>query len=662
MRAVAWLGLLLAPCLAQAQPRKVYLRHCGADSRRLLDELATEADPVRAAARLDALLGRAARPASRGLLCEVGPHTLRSLRAELVLRLAAAAPEVRAALARRQGAAATALRGAGASPEKVLARYPLAPAAAVAALELWSDLSERGAFADALALAEELGPLLPSLREGPAALARLALAQAAAGDPAAPATLRALAKLDPERAAVREPAVRAALGRGAAASAGPRGGARLREVARRRLVRTPATRAAAPAVATVLGREAVVVADGTRVWIFDGEGVLQGKAPLGEASTDPLPPTAGLRVRPALYAGLVFAPLVVERWLAPGRARPGADPAIAGRYHCLAALDPAGGRIRWWDGDASEGGSPPGWGACDPAQRELLRRGHAVAVASDGQRVYVALTVKGEEPELWIAAYEALGSRSSLALRAAWPQAAHLLSSERSTGGSGDEPAEAEITAALVLDGRGRLLCTTSVGLAACVRTRDGELLWAQEPRPSPRARRSFRLRRGGRVRAVEEPAPAVLVDGPRGRVAVFLARAALVAARVRDGVTAWERPRGPAQRLLAAGGRAIAYGGVDARAFDAQGKLVGRAAFDLPCAGEAARSGRVLVFPTRRSGSRPLVVLERWILGEGGALRAPVDGRQTVLRAESGPVHLAPIPGGVVATSSKQAVFFRWE
>ncbi|MCO5169121.1 MAG: PQQ-like beta-propeller repeat protein [Planctomycetes bacterium] len=671
--------LAVGPAAAQGEARRTYVQRAQDQEGplpRLLGDLeraqARRAAPEEVAYLLDRLLEEAAAPAAQGLVVEAGPERFVGLRAHVIERchdLPAAVVEALRALQGRVAAAP----GRADDPAVLVRRYPFAAAAGAAWRALLSRAMAAGDAAEArahLAWLERLHPdqagvearaadaLLRAL-DGDAAGARRALEALKAGDEAAR-----------QAAARAEAAVAAALRSRAAAPAidgaapAPRWTALIGQpddppadacLVHPRLVRGPAG-------------DHVVASTGGRVVVVDAAtGAVKVRLPhLAEATSSPPDAQARFAARVAAWEGVAFTPLVLERWLVPARSARGAD--LAGRHYGLVALDAGAGRLLWWDGDAGPHargereprGEPPGLGGAPAPLLEAVRRGHVVAVAADARRVHVALLAKADEPALALFAYErAGGGGQALVLRPAWGAPVTLFAAERPRQASPeDEPVAPELAAALTLDGAGRLLVTTDVGVTACLEAATGEVLWLLRPEPARAAARVRPLvRRGATPLAEPAPAPAVIAPRPDGSGAVVLAGDRVLCARLADGTIAWSAPRGRTARLLLAGEHVVAYGEDDLLVCDAAtGAVRHRGAPGDAVCGEGAAAGRWLALPVRDGAAAKVRLAE---LGADGQVtrRALVP-----LPEHTPPFNLALTARGLVVASGRHVSLLAWE
>jgi len=702
------LAALAAGHAAAADPPRTYLALCEDEDPACLEALdaldaALEArDADRAARVADELLGFAALDGSADLLVRTGPDRYMGLRAHVLARAGALPPPAAAALREVQddGHGRVVADGEALPPAATLARFPASAAGRDAALALLARAFERGDLPVCRRLLALLERFHPDRRDA-AELAQRALVAAFGGE-----LMAARGALDELAAAGVDPAVAERLEEAVPALLRARAG---RE--RAGFQKAPPASSDLEHVATVglepAGEvddqlasrcypaaidERVLVSDGSVLHAFDLDGERAGRLPLGaELPTTP-PPTRTLfqaRIRTWRGAGgepVAFTPLVLERWMAGGRAgaptggeEARGDPALAGRYYSLVALDPRDARVRWWDGDpgpraeaddgASPVGAPAGWGRAGPELLATLRGGHVLDCAVDAARVYVALTHKADEPTVHVFAYARTGGSQPLVLTPAWERATYLFAVERPGGGStsDDDPVHPEVAAALSLDGEGRLFCATSAGVTACVEVRSGRLQWLQRTVP-PRRTPRVEPRRLGPGRDDEEgpepvhpPEPVRSLPTPAGRLAYFFAADELVAVRAADGAWVWSQPREEATRLLTTGKVLLRYGGKALSSHDPDsGRVTGvlpRLADRRGCLGEAARVGDCLLVPIDDRRRGPAVARVDLVAGGVGLRRRGTWS----LVGQVGPVNLAPTPGGVVAASAWRVNFLRW-
>lgn len=656
---------------------------------RLVDDLdralARKAPPAEVAYALDRLLEEGCSPATRGWVVEVAPDRFLGLRAFALERcrdLPAATIDALRELQGRLSANAARLS----TPLDVARRFPFSPAGAAALRALLSRGLAAGDLGALRAHLEELERLHPR-EAGATERAAAAVARAVDGDAAGAA--RALDRLrdlppadDALRAALvaRTEALVAAVtsGRAAPGRFGPEGVAPVaRWTASLDQPEDPSTETCGvhPVVLTTAeGERCVVASTGARLVVVDAAtGEVRGRLPLALEATSRAPePTSRFAARVAVWGGLAVTPLVLERWLAPARAADGARAGdFAGRFYSLVACDSTA-RLLWWDGDAGPRvppaerepqGAPPGVDDAPLPLVEALRRGHVLAVASDAQRVYVALLGKSNEPELALFAYErAGGSGQALVLQPAWSAPVPLFAAERPAHVSPDDEAVApELAAALVVDGAGRLLVTTDVGLAACVDAASGELRWLVRPEPSPQAggNRAFR-RPGGGVLAGPAPEPARLLVGPDGPAAVFVVGDRVLCARLADGSALWHNARGRTSRVLVTESKlVVAYGEQELAVFDAStGALRNRSSDDRAC-GEGVTAGAAILLPVREGAA---VRLRRIDLQHQGVAVVLRRGPAIGLPDHVAPANLSLTPAGVLVGSGRGVSLLSWE
>lgn len=636
-------GLLV--CAARGQPRQVYLPELRRDAPEVAAELAAsgEGGPEEQARALHALLRRCGDVALAGRLvprpereAPPGQARLLGLRAELCRRAAALpAPAARALAALQEEAAALELRTDRPPGDELLAlRYPFAASGRAAATRLLDAALEAGDLPRARLLAEELG----LTREARSLLGPPP--PAPSGEPAPEGALLTVQRTErfeqapPQESGLPSPAV----------------------------------------PAWVAGR--VCVSNGVELRAYDAEGRPVGAVPLDpRAASRPLPAAREHAV--AGWGELAFAPLVLDRWLAPGRGEarhPGGAPregSFGGRFHALVALHAPSGRLAWWDGDPGPthgapglpAGPPPGWDRAGPELRDLLARGHVLACVADEARVYAAVALQGEATELQLMAYRRVGSAGQpLALEPAWPRPAFVLAAERPAGQSSEDRAPSpEVSAALALDGSGRLVCTTDLGAIACFDAARGLMLWARRAPPEPAPRPRFEVFRGRRAAPREAPPtraePASWVALPGGdRTLAALAAPEVLGLRPSDGELLWRARCPRADRLFGLGDRLVVYGGERLVLLGPDG---GRQLEHLaagPVRGRLARFGDTLVLPAERaSGGGDYQLLQLRLRGR--ELR-PTGAVPLALRE---PFNLTAVPGGAVAASRRHVVFLRW-
>lgn len=633
------LALVASALATAAEGRRTYVRRCqdlDGPAPGLLEDLehalAAGAPAGEVAYLLDRLLEEATKPEARGVVVETTFGRFVGLRAHVLERAASAPAAVVDALRRLQAlAAAGARRSLG--PAALLERHPFSPQAAEAA---------RALAARAIASGD-----LPLARAHLDALERLHPDAAAAPERAA---LRLLAGAA-ERAAAPAPS----LGSGAPAVAWR---ARFGPTA------DPAASPIHPAYLPAADGERVVACDGARALVLDlRDGAVVGRVPLAPDAIGRAPDAAtGFAGRVATWAGVAFTPLVLERWLVPGRADQGD---FAGRFYSLVAIDAARGRLLWWDGDPGPATSrrlAPGLADGPEPLVDALRGAHAVAAAADEARVYVALLLKSDEPELSLFAYErAGGATQPLVLRPAWSALVPLFSAERPRRAGADEPVAPELAAALALDGAGALLVTTDVGVVACVEVGSGEVRWIAraelDPRPRPRAARF-----GPQPLEPPDapPQPARLVDGADGRHALVLLGQDVRSIRVRDGVTAWSAPKGRADRLLLADGHAVVYGQRELLILEAAtGAPRHRAPAEEHVVGDGVAVGRAVFLPVHEGTAAKLRRIDLWV---DGVAVAPRRSPLAAMPDHTPPYNLALSPRGLLAASARAITLHAWE
>lgn len=656
-RAAVALALAAAAstALAADEPRRTYLRRCqdqDGPAPRLLedldDALARGGAAGEVAYLLDRLLEEAAAPAARGVVVEVTPERFVGLRAHVLARCAALPAATLDALRQVQTRAAAGLaRSADASA--VLLRYPYSDAGAEAARLLAARAIASGDLAAARAFVAALERLHPDRPAPPERAALQVLAEAAA---------RAAPSIDAPPPGPPAPRWTASLGQ----------------------VDDPALEACLvhPTYARTAAGERVVASNGARVVFIDpADGAVVGRVPLApDAGGQPPDPLTRFAARVAVCDDVAFTPLVLERWLAPARGEPAGD--FAGRFYSLVALDAERARLLWWDGDrgpragAADGDPtrprppvpPPGLLDAPPALVTALAAAHVLAVAADGARVYVALLPKDHEPELSLYAYErAGGAGQPLVLRPAWAAPVPLLAAERPARVSpDDEPVAPELAAALALDGAGRLVVTTDVGVAACVDAATGDVRWLVRPEPELPDRRA-RMRQFGRARAVvalAPPGPAHFVEHRDGRRAVVIAGDDVLCVRLDDGVPAWSAARGRADRVLVASDHVVAYGGQELLIVDAAtGAPRHRGIAEETVCGEGAAVGRTLLLPVRDGAGAKLRRIDLQVDGD------QVTPRRSALLAltdHAPPINLGLSPRGLLVASGRTISLHAWE
>lgn len=704
-RLVALAAACAAAAAAAADPPRTYLRVAqdqeGPTARLVAQLEAAKPDkPDELAYLLDRLLEEGCGPAAAGWLVhetkdESGRERYRGLREHAVVRaLAAPAPALAALRGLQERAAeraSTTTRGA----RELLRRWPFSPQGAAAARRLLARAVADADAAGARAAIEALDQLHPGAEPGPGEPAARAMALALGGDPAGALKAAEALKAAGDAAGAGRVAAVAELVR--SRQARPRA-----PDASERLVEQWASAVAdgdppegepAPAVALVPTADGprIVCSNGALLRIWSASGERLARLPhLAAATTRPPDASARFLPRLASWEGTLYAPLALERWLAPGRTAPGsAEAAFAGRFYSLLAVDPREGRVAWWDGDAGprgptgggpaggvEGGAPPGLSGTTPGVASALRRSHVVACAADGARVYVAAVIKGAEPELALFAWtREAGRDQALVLTPAWPAPVSLFSVERAGQMSADDEAVVpEVAAALALDGAGRVVLTTDAGIVAAVDAASGDVLWLHRPVRAGgggmRGRnRGFQERGPGTV----PPGPARFIAGPRGPCAVAVAGNEVVAIDLARGDLAWASPCSSEARLLVAAGHVVIYSAapmagsnqpVPALVIEGRtGKLRAQApvfAGGPPC-GEGLALGTTLLIPTRDPRGAGWLTIRRLDLEpDTGALRiAPPLAPLANLRGEA---QLAATPDGLVVATARRVACFAWK
>jgi len=658
----------IGPVLAE-DSQDTFLPLCGEDDALALDLLQRTQEALQegrddlAAELLDQLCSAAAHPVKGNRLVELEEGLLyQGLRARVQALIEKLPLDARRALAKVQdeGARLAGERDERPSDSELWLRFPAAQGGFAAGVHLLGVAVEGGDLAAARSYLRQLNRLHPV----ESAQAELA------------AQVRWLERLLDESPSRHE-----------GSFAPP--GARLKPHARAKLggVAVPAA-AFSPSYPVQLG-DRLWVSTGSQLFAFDAEGAELARIPHYDAMASG-PPEPATRFSALIHGGpgLAFAPLVLERWVA--RARLGSaldgrqDAAFSGRYYSLLGFDPDNSRILWWDGDPGPGGYqgqpgqpvgvPPGWELASPALLEVLLRSHVLASVADEHRVYVALALKSDEPELRVFAFDrGVSDRQRLVMRPAWPRTSYLLSAERPGGGGEDEAVYPEIAAALSLDEGGRLYCTTSVGVTVCLEKETGSVLWARRAPAAPGRALGFG-RRNNRASAELDlrppPYPAITIPvGPAGEQTVFFAGSQLLAVNADDGSKRWSQHNQGTSRLLVKDGLLLSYGGHRIVAFD---KLNGRFKRVQPlnterCSGEALDVGDVLLFPVQaaRPGQEPFgnssIRQLRLIAASNGGVVFQLGGRWDLVN-ERGALNVARTEGGVAATSRTQLHLLRWE
>lgn len=619
--ALAALGALFASTEVGAQPeRTVYLgelRKRSPDTARVLRTLVgEEVSSAQLQAGLDALYR-----------AEVGDSLLRARldpsSAPREARYLGARAWVETQLERRlaqlgdalrqhqeQGAASALTSQAPPDPDQLLARWPLAPQALTAARVLWGRAIARGDLVAARELrvwSQRWHPEAPAWPQPPRAK-----------DPSLP-------KVSPDARLKLVETV--TFSPGAA-----RGGASARCLPAR------------------VGDQ-VAISDGARLHLYTLAGGSRGSFPLSAKAASPGPDlTTPFEARVSSWGGLAFAPLLLDGPLAPARRTRLADSSFAGRYFSLVAYDVSRGRLSWWDGDSGrdlvagslQGGAPPGWES-DPLLGRL-RGAHPLACVAGPERVYVAYTVQGQDPELYVMAYRREARRGGrLGLRPAWSRPAHLLTTERRRGDATDPLLAPEVSAALTLHPAAGLLVATDVGVVAALSPRLGELRWLRRVAPG---RSRFKL--------AAEPA---LAAGPEALA--YLYRGRLVSLDAATGLLRWGRAIGNAvssprhmqpwgEELLLTGGPELWW----VRKQDGApggGKLLAR---QSRAAGRCARVGERVLIPNWTHGPQTALLVVDRKLGQRQRLELPGFG---------GPASVQAWGEIVVLANTHRAAFLRW-
>jgi outer membrane protein assembly factor BamB len=567
-------------------------------------QLASDASAAEPA--LFALLGEAAQPKRGNALVwtERGEKIRRavSLRQALLRRLADLKPAARAALAKAQGARAAGALASQAPPDDrtLCALYPLAPVAAEALRRLWArgleaadraGLGELSRFRRAVQPDLELRPLAP-------APSRKALV-----DPGG--------KLVHTFGRVLEPGGRL----------GPYSPCDPLEVGGR-----------------------VVVADGSRVHFFDLEGAPRGALPLvAKAASKGPDPSAVFMARPAAWGDTVFVPLLLNGPLAPGRHSLRRDDSFAGRYYSLLAVNPARGRLLWWDGDSGASGSgPPGFEG-RPQLARWLRRAHVLSCVAGPRRVYVVFSVPGRDSELWVMAFVRGAGRQALELRPAWERPTYLFAAQRRQGDATDPLIAPELSAVMTLHAQG-LLVSTDAGVVMNLGPRSGTIRWLARCQP-------------GNMRQAL-PATPLLV---REKVVHYLIDGVLHQLEAASGKRRWSGRVGAASRLLAGPAWVMAYGRERAYGLDSDGQTVFQRSLHTPdryrCVGRIVRLGRRLLVPLHKRGpGGRLAVLQ---LQDGDRHWLTVQDVQ--LPKVQSAFNLSLTSKGVVAATARRVEFFTW-
>lgn len=701
-----WLALALA--LPAAAQQRTYLRLAeeradeGAGLLRDLEAQEKGGDHERAARTLDRLLELSMDPDLASCLVEVGPNRWEGLRAAALRRAAKLPPAALTALGKVQDPLATSLRNAPA--ELLVRRYPWSRDGATAAFELIGRAIETGAAGRARALRRGLLEAHPELAGGARMATHEALLAIAAGDAARVGSAIAALEAAPAGAGkaelierLRAAQVALAPPRAPRLAPAPPPGATLVQKATALLTDRPeeAPPGFAPAIPVEAGGR-ILVSTGSMLLVLSAEGKPVARVPaLSEWPATPPPERTRFAARVWTSGELAATPLVLERWPVPARAEggpPGAsDASFAGSFYSLLLVDPASGRLLWWDGDQGPGAPPgegqaarppPGYVGPDAAHApgrgllERLRQGHVIAVTGDADRIYAALLFQGDELELGVFAWErdaapqALPAPAAsgpaapppLVLRPAWSAVTHLFTAERqSEGGGADTAVHPEVAAALALDAEGRLVITTDVGPAACVDAHSGDLVWLHDA-PPQRATPAGGPRRGGFMPAPpptpQPPQPAVALPGDL----LGFVQGAQVVAVDPGGTPAWSVTTGEPPRFLVQGERVVAYAGN--RVVLLAGRT-GQVLFESTLggdriAGEAVPSGDGVLIPVVLNGIQPFV--RRVEIRQGGAGGYLVVGKTWAVPHHKGPVNLALVGDQLVAASSRRVSLLAWE
>jgi len=400
----------------------------------------------------------------------------------------------------------------------------------------------------------------------------------------------------------------------------------------------------------------VAISDGARLHLYSLRGATRGSFPLTTKAASSGPDlTTPFEGRVASWGQLAFTPLLLDGPLAPARRGRLADGSFAGRYFSLVGYDVNSGRLRWWDGDSGralptqatsslKGGAPPGWEASPLLSR--LRQVHALACLAGPERVYLAYTVQGQDPELYVMAFRRETRESGqLGLRPAWSSPAHVLTTERRRGDATDPLLAPEISAALTLHPSAGLVLSTDVGVVAALSPRRGELRW---------------LRRVARGRGrLELPAEPALEAGPEALA--YLYRGRLVSLDAATGLLRWGRAIGNAissphhiaswdDEFLLTGAPQLWW----IRKSDGKpsgGKLLSR---QSRVAGRCARVGDRVLIPNWTHGPRTeVLVLER----KSGSLV-----QRVMLPGFGGHASIQAWGDTVVLANTHRAAFLRWK
>ena len=399
----------------------------------------------------------------------------------------------------------------------------------------------------------------------------------------------------------------------------------------------------------------VAISDGARLHFFSRQGAARGSFPLSAKAASSGPDlTTPFEGRVTSWGDLAFAPLLLDGPLAPARRGRFSDGSFAGRYFSLVGYDVQRGRLSWWDGDSGrvlpagatgtlKGGAPPSWESSPLLPR--LRGAHALACLAGPERVYLAYTAQGQDPELYVMAFrrETRGG-GQLGLRPAWDSPAHVLTTERRRGDATDPLLAPEISAALTLHPGAGLVLSTDVGVVAALSPRRGELRWLR------------RVARGrGRLEFAAEPA---LEAGPEALA--YLYRGRLVSLDAATGLLRWGRAIGNAissphhmqswdDELLLTGGPELWW----VRKSDGSssgGKLLPR---QSQAAGRCARVGGRVLIPNWTHGPQTAVlVLDR----KSGEVVQRVE-----LPGFGGHASVQAWGQTVVLANTHRAAFLRW-
>jgi len=411
----------------------------------------------------------------------------------------------------------------------------------------------------------------------------------------------------------------------------------------------------------------VIVSTGSAVLRYSRNGTLLSQFPQRlDGAAPPPDDSTGLLANLTRFGGEVFTPLALERWLAPAREPAESsegDPALGGYFYGLVGLDVETLRVAWWDGDPGTREAATPLSPSAEVER-LLRAGHVIACASDGARIYVAFLTKGTELSLYLFAYRPVTRiGADLCLEPAWPAPLRVAQVEH--GGTDDQAVRPEVAVRLTLDGCGRLVCATDVGIVACASAISGDMEWLHERFVEAK---ETEFRRWGPRQTPEPPPPptqALVAPDPRrpelGPIAVALVGPELLGVRLRTGEVLWNRARDKQEYLLPGDGvEFLAYGFNEALALDAatgkpiyaRGRPLSIGTFRFCGIGVQTLEGYLI--PVRHNQSKSLSLHRlRWRELPTGDRTVLFDGSHRLPLTEA--VNLAIDADHVVAVSSNR-------